>query len=89
MILVPTRIDPLQDSRLARRLRRPRLLATGHHDCPPTGQDDCRHPGAGHSVDEVLADYPLRHMASESEEGALIIVDPSRMRVRVLPVQRI
>ena len=29
----------------------------------------------------------LRQMASELEEGALITVDPSRTRVRVLPFQ--
>ena len=55
MILVPTRTDPLQDSRLARRLRRPRLLATGHHDCPPTGQDDCRYPGDKQGFDAAAA----------------------------------
>jgi uncharacterized protein (DUF433 family) len=55
--------------------------------------------GAGHSVDEILADYPylerddimqaLRYpeMVSELEEGALLTVDPNRTRLRLLPLQ--
>lgn len=58
--------------------------------------------GAGHSVDDILADYPyleredilqaLRYAAwradeREVEAGALLTIDTKRTRLRLLPLQ--
>jgi hypothetical protein len=40
-------------ARRLRRLRRLRLLTTGHHDCRSTGQDHCRRPGLNDQIKGV------------------------------------
>jgi uncharacterized protein (DUF433 family) len=52
--------------------------------------------GAGHTLEQVLADYPyleredvlqaLRHAQTELESGALLTIEPDRARVRILPL---
>ncbi|MEP6879546.1 MAG: DUF433 domain-containing protein [Nitrosospira sp.] len=46
--------------------------------------------GAGHSVDEILADYPYlerEDIMQALRYAALLTIDPHRTRLRVLPLQ--
>ncbi len=54
----------------------------GSKSPPPIRADDVSPAAIG---TQVIA--ALRQMATELENGALLIVDPSRTRLRVLPLQ--